>query len=250
MIRSKPLATLVLASLLAVAGSAFAQGADSSAHAVPDSSVALPPTPAPAVNTPVSPASVLGPNSPTPARPHMVNGRGEGAIRAERDQMSIAASNADNDVLDARKQQVEAKSTVEIKKREIDTISARAKAAKQAKDDATRASFDAERKRQESMRDFFSHAADVTDAAIDEAQARGDWARAAIAALDVELQLVGRAGVGSFDADPGVFKLEQQYLDAVKLRGNAEGKLADKQQALADRKLRLYRAWADYLGGK
>ena len=239
--------------LLVAASGALAQTATDSAAVRPaaDSTVALPATPPPAATpAPLSPASILGPNSPTPARPHEVLPRTEVNIRQDRDQMALIANAADNDLLNAKKHQVEAKGTVEIKKREIDTISARAKAAKQAKDDATRAAFDSERKRQESMRDFFSHAQDVADAAIDEAQARGEYGRAGMRAADVELQLVGRGGVASFDSDPSVFKLEQQYLDAVKQRGAAQEKWASKLQTLADRRMRLYRAWADYLGGK
>jgi hypothetical protein len=244
----------VAAILLFAASSAFAQAAPDSAAAQPapaaDSSVALPPTPVPPPVTPLSPTAILGPNSPAPSRPHMVSPRGELAIRQERDQMAILSNAADNDLLEAKKREVEAKGTVEIKKREIDTIAARAKAAKQAKDEPTRAAYDAERKRQESMRDYFSHAQDVTEAAIDEAQARGEYARASVRALDLETQLVGRGGVATYDADPGVFKLEQQYLEALKQRGAAQEKYANRLQTLADRKLRLYRGWADYLGGK
>ena len=245
------LATVVTFLMLAASCALAQTAADSTAARAADSTVAAPAPTAPApVQAPLSPSSILGPNSPTPARPHLVNPRTEGAIRQERDQMSILASAADSDLLEAKKRQVEAKGTVEIKKREIDTISARVKAAKQAKDETTRATFDSERKRQESMRDYFSHALDVCDAAVDEAQARGEFGSAAVRTLDLELQLVGRGGVASFDADPSVFKLEQEYLDAVKLRGSAQEKLANKAQTLADRRLRLYRAWADYLGGK
>jgi hypothetical protein len=208
---------------------------------------AVPAAPPPA---PVTPGSVLGTNSPTPSRPHLVAARAEGTVRGERDQMAQMVSAADSDLLDAKKKQVEARGLVEIKKREIDTINARVKAARQAKDDATRTAFEAERKRQDSMREFFNKALDVADAAIDEAQARGDWARAAVRADDFEVQLSGRAGVASLDADPGLFKLEQQYIDAVQKRGAAQEKLANKVQALAGKQLNLYRGWADYLSGK
>jgi hypothetical protein len=256
---SRPATTsaIVLAALLAGATCAFAQAtpvADTSATA-PSAPAALPTAPAapatPAIaSAPVLPSSILGNNSPTPARPHLVMPRTEVVIHAERDQLSILASAADADLLAAKKQRVEDQGTIEIKKREIDTINARVKAAKQAKDDATRNSFEAERKRQESMRDFFTHAQDVSDAAIEEAAARGAYARAGVGADDLELQLVGRAGVASLDADPSIFKLEQLYIETAKQRDAAQEKLASKAQALADRRLRLYRAWADYLGGK
>lgn len=241
--------TLALAASL-FAASAFAQ-VDTTAAGIPDSSVALPPTPPPPpAATPLSPTAVLGPNSPTPARPHESRPRTEAVIRAEYDQMNAAAALADADLLEAKKKLVEAKSTVEIKKKEIETLNARVKAAKQTKDETTRAAFESERKRQESMRDYFEHAQNVAEAAIDEAAARGAWARAAMRADQAELQLVGRSGIATYDADPSVFKLEQQWFEAAKLRGQTQEKLANKLQTLMDKKLRVYRAWADFLGGK
>ena len=253
MFRPGVVALLLLSSVLMVSTCAFAQTGDSLTTTTADSSYALPPTPpapAPMTATPTSPASVLGPNSPTPSRPHQAAPRTDAAIRADHEQMAALATAADMDQLESKKRQVEAKSTVEIKKREIDTINARVKAAKQVKDEPTRAAFDAERKRQESMRDFFQHAENVTEAAIDEAQARGEYARAAMRADELELQLIGRAGLANYDSDPSLFKLEQQFFAAVKLRGSAQEKFANKLQTLMDRKLRLYKAWADYLGGK
>lgn len=252
----------VAVALLLLAASAFAQAptdstAASGAPAVaPATPAELPATPPAAPATPVAPAvplspsSILGPNSPTPSRPHLTSPRTDVVIRAERDQMAQIYNAADSELLDARKKLIEAKGTVEIKKREIDTINARIKAAKQAKDEPTRSAFDAERKRQESMRDYFSHAVDAWDAAVDEAQARSEYGHAALRALDLELQLVGKGGVAAFDADPGVFKLEQQYFDACRQRGAAEEKFANRAQTLADRRMKLYKAWADYLGGK
>jgi hypothetical protein len=100
------------------------------------------------------------------------------------------------------------------------------------------------------MRGYFEKALDVAEAQIDEAQARGDYARAAVRADDFEVQLSGRAGLSSYDADPNLFKLEQQYLDAMQKKGSAQEKLANKVQSLAGRELNLYRGWADYLSGK
>lgn len=250
--------SLALAAVLLLAATAaFAQSevvADTTAPAVPDTSAVLPPPaePAPAA-TPaaaVTPASLLGPGSPQPARPHVLVTRADNAIRAERDQMSALAGAADTELLTARKKLVEARSTVEIKKKEIDMLDARVKAAKQAKDDATRAAFESERKRQEAMRDYFERAQDVAEAAVEESQARGQFARAAARAAELEAQIAGRAGLAAFDNDPALYKQEQQYLEALRQRGAAEEKFANKVQDLAGRKLRLYRAWADFLRGK
>ena len=245
------------AALLLTAGAASAQSdfvADTTAAATPDSSAVLPPPtePAPAAvpAAAVTPASLLGPGSPVPTRPHVLVTRADGAIRQERDQMSALAGTADTELLTARKKLVEARSTVEIKKKEIDMLDARVKAAKQAKDDATRAAFESERKRQEAIKDYFERAQDVAEAAVDEAQARGQFARAAARAAELEAQIAGRAGVASFDNDPALYKQEQQFLEAVRQRGAAQEKLAGKAQDLAGKKLRLYRAWADFLRGK
>lgn len=257
---SRLMSTILAAAMLLAAASAFAQatpdstaasGAPAATPAEPPAALPATPAAAPAAPAvPLSPSSILGPNSPTPSRPHLTSPRAESVIRFERDQMALIYNTADNELLEAKKQQIGAKGTVEIKKREIDTMNARVKAAKQAKDEPTRASFDAERKRQESMRDYFSHAVDAWDAAVDEAQARSDYGHAALRALDLELQLVGKGGVATFDSDPGVFKLEQDYFEACRQRGAAEEKLANRAQTLADRRLKLYKAWADYLGGK
>lgn len=257
-------ASFVLAASLVAASAALAQtdppaapdSTSSSAPAevpaaVPDSSVALPPTPPPAPPaTPQSPASLLGANSPRPTRPHQMTPRAEGAIRQELDQHALVISAADADLAAAKKRRAEAKATVEIKKREIDVLEARIKAAKTAKDEPTRQSFEGEKKRQEAMREFFQKTEDVEEAAMDEAKARGDWARAAVRAAQLEMALVGRAGVALNDSDGGLFKQEQQWFEARKVAGAAQEKLANKVQSWMDRKQKLYRAWADFLAGK
>lgn len=245
------------AALLLAATAAFAQSdfvADTTTAAPPDSSAVLPPpaegAPAATPAAAVTPASLLGPGSPQPTRPHVIVTRADGAIRQERDQMSALAGAADTELLTARKKVVEAKSTVEIKKKEIDMLDARVKAAKQAKDEGTRAAFESERKRQEAMKDYFERAQDVAEAAVEEAQARGGFARAAARAAELEAQIAGRAGIAAFDNDPALYKQEQQYLEAARQRGAAQEKMANKAQDLAGKKLRLYRAWADFLRGK
>ncbi len=251
MIRSASLAAAMALSL--AAPGAFAQGAGDTPPAPPpsDSTVALPARPAPAAAVaPLAPATLLGPSSPTPSRPHVVLPRAAATIARERVQMIALGNAAENDLLEAKKQQAGTKATVEAKQRAVDTLATRLKAARKAKDGTTRATLDTERGRQESMRTYFEHALDVADAAVDEAQARGEYAHASVLVLDLEKELVDRAGAPAYDADPAVFKLEQQYLEAVAARGAAEERLAARAQALADRQLKLYRAWADWLGGR
>lgn len=255
---------LIATALVLSAGAALAQAP--ATPAAPDTTVTQTPapetaTPAPAPTTQPSslptsnataPSAVadLGPNSPMPSRPHHVHTRTDAQIRAERDQMTSVAAAADGEALEAKKGQVEVKGRIEVKKKEIETLNARAKLAKQSKAEADRAALESARKTQDRVKSYFEREADVAAAAIDEAEARRDWARAAIRVCDLELQMVGRAGNPANDADPALFKLEQQYLDAVKTRGAAEEKFANKLQTLADRKLKVYSGWADYLGGK
>ncbi|MBK7368924.1 MAG: hypothetical protein IPJ04_13760 [Candidatus Eisenbacteria bacterium] len=255
-------ASLVLAASLVAASAALAQtdppaaAADSTASSAPievpavDSTVALPPTPPAVPAAPESPSLMLGANSPRPVRPHQMTPRTESAIRQELDQYAITIAAADVDFATAKKRRGEAKATVEIKKREIDVMEARVKAAKQAKDEPTRLSFEGEKKRQESMREFFQKTEDVEEAALDEARARSEWARAATRAAQFEMSLIGRAGVAVNDSDGGLFKQEQQWFEARKLAAAAQERHANKVQTWMDRKAKLYRAWADFLAGK
>ena len=246
---------LALAAAALLAAPAFAQeetptpAADSTATpAAVDSSVALPSTPPPAP-APAA-ASALAANSPRPTRPHLMASRADAVSRGELDQFAMMASAAEGDLAAAKKRRGDAKATVEIKKKEIDVLEARSKAAKQAQDEAGRAAFEAEKKRQEAMREYFQKAEDVEEAAMDEAKARGEYARASTRALQLEVQLAGRAGNAVYDSDGGLFKQEQQYFEARKQAGAAQERLANKLQSLMDRKQKLYRAWADFLAGK
>lgn len=223
-----------------------ATAADTMVTQTVDSTVALPP----AAAAPASPSSLLGPNSPRPSRPHQMLPRTEGVVRGELDQFALQASAADAELAAAKQRRLAAKTTVEIKKREIDVLDARVKVAKKAQDEPARLSFEAEAKRHESMRQYFEKGEDAEEAAMDEAKARGLFARASTRALQLERQLIDRAGLPFNDSDGGLFKQEQQYFEARKLAGKAEEQLAVRTQALMDRKLRLYRAWAEYLGGK
>lgn len=221
--------------------------ADSLYNATPAPTDSLVPATIPTTAGPIPPASTV--TSPAPSRPHVLAIRTEPVIRVERDQLRTLAESADTDLAAAKRARAEAHGAIEIKKKDIAALDARIKAAKQARDNAARAAAEGERKRQESVRIYFEHVQETHDAAIDEAQARGDYARAAVIICDWELRLAGRSGLAANDGDPSLFKLEQQYLDALKGRSRAEELLATRAQTFADRRLRLYRAWADWLGG-
>lgn len=222
--------------------------ADSLHNAVTAPTDSLVPAAIPSTASPLAPASTV--TSPVPSRPHVLAIRTEPVIRGERDRLRELAESADADLVAAKRSLAEARGAIEIKKKDIAALDARIKAAKQARDEPARAAAEGERKRQEAVRGYFEHLQESRDAAIDESQARGDYARAALGACDWELKLAGRSGLAANDGDPALFKLEQQYLDAVKGSARAGERFAARAQTDAERKLRLYRAWADWLGGR
>lgn len=222
--------------------------ADSLHDAAPAPTDSLAPATLPSAANP--PAAAAAVTSPLPSRPHVLAIRGEAALRAERDRLRALAESADADLAAAQRSLAEARGAVEIKKKDIAALDARIKAAKQARDESARTAAEGERRRQEAVRGYFEHLQEARDAAIDEAQTRGDYARAALGACDWELKLAGRSGLAANDGDPALFKLEQQYLDAVKGSARAEERFAARAQTDAERRRRLYRAWADWLGGR
>lgn len=217
--------------------------------AVPaDTMLATPPRPRaldlPRANTAGSAAS------PTPERPDLVDARSESTVREERDRMQQYVTLAEGEAASARSRAIQGKATVDIKKTEIATLDQRIKTAKQAKLDAERKSLEAEKKRQETMRDFFEqrHAVEIARGELSTAQI--DYGRAALRACDLELQLIALRAAGVRGDDNAALKLEQQFLESWKVTASAREKVAEREQGLADRKLRVYRAWVQFMGGK
>jgi len=188
--------------------------------------------------------------SPAPERPDLVDARTEGTVRDERDRMQQYVTLAEGEAASARSRAIQAKATVDIKKTEIITLDQRIKTAKQAKLDAERKSLETEKKRQESMRDFFEHRHAVELARGELSTAQIDYGRAALRACDLELQLIALRSTGVRGDDNAALKLEQQFLESWKVTASAREKVAQREQALADRKLRVYRAWVQFMGGK
>ena len=188
--------------------------------------------------------------SPQPQRPWLVPRRPETGIRVELDQQKQRILQSNSDLLEARKSLVEDKAMLEIKQHEIEALNIRIKEAKKAKNDDDRKAREAERKRQQVMADYFDHAVAMDGAAIDDVSARLDHAKVSVTALDLELQYALRMAGANPASDPQLLPLEQQVVQAQKDRASAQESLAKKDQAIADRRLKLYHAWVDYIGGK
>ena len=223
-------------------------GALAADAAAPDST--RPATPVADPTTAASSLTLLGDQTPSPERPRLVHPSPEGFVRVQRAQFQLDASSADSAFAAAKRRMAELDVALATKKKLIDQLNSRIKAAKQAKDDPSRTTLEAERKRQESMVEYFRSERDGYEAVADEAQARNDAARRGVEACELELQLTGRAGTPQFDADPSVFRLEQRWLEAMKAVATAQEKAASRRQSVYEKELKLYRGWADYLGGR
>lgn len=196
-------------------------------------------------------ASIAGSTaSPTPERPDLVDSRPEATVREERERMQQYVDLAEAEAASARSRAIQAKATVDIKKTEITALDQRIKTAKQAKLEAERKSLEVEKKRQESMRDFFEHRQAVEVARGELSTAQVDYGKSAVRAADLELQLIAMRSVGVRGGDNAALKLEQQFLEAWKVTASAREKVAAREQSLADRKLRVYRSWVQFVGGK
>ncbi len=195
--------------------------------------------------------SVIGSTlSPEPQRPRLVDWRDEATVRDERDRMQRYADLAQSEAAAAKTRAIQTKALVDVKKSEISALDKRIKDAKKAKLDAERKSLEAEKKRQELMRDFFDRVLDVEFARDERSTAQLDYGRAIVRTCDFELQLLGMYALGDRADDHAMLKAEQQFLDSWKLAASAREKVAEREQSLADRKLRVYKAWMDHIGAK
>lgn len=217
----------------------------------PVDSVTTPESPPPARALEVPrPASGVSTTSPEPQRPDLIDWRAEETVRDERDRMQRYVDLAEAEGAAARARTIRTKATVDVKKAEISALDQRIKAARQSKLDAERKSLEAEKKRQELMRDFFDRMLDVESARGDLCTAQIDYGRSLLRSCDLELELLGTRALGLQADDNSMLKSEQQFLDVWKVTASAREKVAQREQSLADRKLRVYKSWANYLGGR
>jgi hypothetical protein len=243
----------VLLLVLVLAPPASAQ--DAPADTLRADSLAAPPPPAPepapteALKAPprALPTGGSG-DSPVPTRPQLIDWRRDSEVRAERENYTRYVTAAEVEQAAARTRVIQAKARFDIKKGEITALDARIKAAKQAKLESERKNLESERRRLEAMRDYFERMFDVESARTELAAAQVDFGKSLLREVDLELQLLG-VRAGTVD-DGALLKLEQQYLEAHRVRAAAQERLAQREQAGVERRLRVYRAWMAYLGGR
>jgi len=210
---------------------------------------------------PTSASAVEPGDSATPKYTPLAEALGFIDILPSRDQARIQADlepakadelEADASIAQSADLATRTKEMIEAKKREISTIQARLKLASKNKQEADKASFEAEKKVAERQKEFLERRAALHEAEIDEAKAAKKLAVATQRALDLELELAtrraGRAGVAGLDAaatlsaDAVIRELERKTLEAQKSRAESASDLADRDQDIAKRRLELYQA--------
>lgn len=207
------------------------------------------PVPAPAVDPSLTRAPSLA-GTLAPARPTLVALRSDADVRADMDRARNTLVAADAAMRTAKSRSIEAKTNSEIKKRDIGAIEVRLKAAKQLKADADKADLERARKTENQRRDVFDRLQETWDAEADLAKAQTDWANALMKSCEVELEVVSKAAMASSNTDAALFGAEQRLLEARKLTAaKAEG-IAEREQSVADKKLRVYQAWSTLTTGK
>jgi hypothetical protein len=138
------------------------------------------------------------------------------------------------------------------KQQEASTVGARRKLAKKEKQDADKASLEAEKRVVERQREFLERRDALHSAEFDRARAAKLLALADQKALEMELQLAGprteRARVAGQDAtatlthDEVIHELERRTLEAQRQRAEAAKDVASRDQDIARRRLELYTA--------
>ncbi len=195
------------------------------------------------------PAGGTSAASPEPWRPQLVDWRGEDVVRDERDRMQRYADLAEAEIAATRTRAIQAKATVDVKRSEISALDRRIRDAKKAKLDAERKALETEKKRQELMRDYFERTLEVESARGDLATAQMDYGRSLVRVCDLELQMAGLRPQSERGDDAPLLRAEQGYLESWKVTASAREKVAEREQALADRKLRVIKAWLDFEAG-
>lgn len=232
--------TLIASLLLLAPAHAAAQPAPADSAGVPE-----PPAAPRSLEVPRT-AGGTSATSPEPVRPDLVDWRGEAVVREERERMQRYTQLAESEAASARSRVIQAKATLDVKKAEIAALDQRLKEARKAKLDAERKALESEKKRHELMRDCFDRTLEMESAREDLARAQWDYGRSFGRVSDLELETLGLKERGD---DGALLRAEQQYLEAWRITASAREKVAEREQALADRKLRVYKAWLAYSSG-
>lgn len=211
------------------------------------------PTPTPVPTPAVDPSLTRAPSlagTLTPARPSLVAIRSDADVRADMERARNTLVAADAAMRTAKSRSIEAKTNSEIKKRDVGAIEVRLKAAKQLKADADKADLERARKTENQRRDVFDRLQEAWDAEADLAKSQTDWANALMKSCEVELDVVSKAALASTNADAALFGAEQRLLEARKLTAAKAESIAEREQGVAEKKMRVYQAWSVLTSGK
>ena len=150
-------------------------------------------------------------------------------------------------MLKARERSLRWKAQVGIQKSRIQALDRQIDAAKKEKRETDRKGFEGEKRREEKIRDFYAAMEDALEAEAEFHKATIDYARARIAAAELEQRLGERWGSGGYDNRVAAESrdLERRVLVAVKERGDRMATHAAREKTLADRRLDALKAWGE-----
>ena len=165
---------------------------------------------------------------------------------AQDDKVSRALqASAQDRMLKARERSLRWKSQAETQKATIADIGKEIDAAKKEKREADKKGLEAEKKREEQVRDYFLAMERTQQAEADYHQAAVDYASARLAAVELEKQLAERWNATGYGGrlEPGTRDLEKRVLLAVKTRDEKMTSFASREKSLVDRRLEALNKW-------
>ncbi len=258
---SQRLAALVLFALFALAAAPRMAGAQEGSPSPPPpaDSIAIdeprslePPAPAPAAVPGASsflrgaPAFGWG-DSTGLVLPPLADVRARAELGLDLEASRNLRASAENRMLKARERSVRWKAQVEIQRAKIQALDKQIAAARKEKRDAERKDFEAQKRREAKVRDYFDAMRQTLEAEAEFHKATFDYARARLGEAEVEQRLGERWGSGGYESriSSDARDLERRVLLAVKDRADRMSTHAAREKTLADRRLDALKLWAE-----
>ena len=179
--------------------------------------------------------------------PPLADVRGRAEIALDVDASRALRSSAESRMLKARERSVRWKAQVGIQKAKLQALDKQIAAAKKEKRDADRRDYEATRKRESRIRDYFDAMRQAMEAEAEFHKATIDYAQARLAEAELEQRLFERWGSGGYESRIAgdARDLERRVALAVKERSDRMAGHAQREKTLADRRLEALRIWAD-----
>lgn len=247
--RPHRLAAAALAvALLASAGHALAQSA-------PDSAGSTPPAAAPSATTALAglqsdaPTSLLR-GGPLGELMSVYPPRGSDEVQRQLGYARDLQRSAEADIEGSRQLAAAAEGRVRIMSEELQTTKTRLSVAKKLKNDADRATLEADVQRQEAEKKYLERLRDALEADATSLDRQKDAAQARVKALELELDVARRHAQLATSTAPtpkdieGYRELLRRMLNAQSSSAGAWKAAADKAQEVADRRLKQLDALA------